>query len=110
MLKKTAMLFLALVLIISASAGFAAESAKGKTGKAVKTEQSKYPAAYEKAILAAKAEVPVAAVFQGLLNEQETDTTVAFLFFDNNTLRAYEVTVIKEINKVKTVKIGGSNI
>ena len=110
MLKKTVMLFLALVLIISASAGFAAESAKGKTGKAVKTEQSKYPAAYEKAILAAKAEVPVAAVFQGLLNEQETDTTVAFLFFDNNTLRAYEVTVIKKINKVKTVKIGGSNI
>ena len=46
MLKKTAMLFLALVLIISASAGLAAESAKGKTGKAVKTEQSKYPAAY----------------------------------------------------------------
>ena len=34
MLKKAAMLFLALVLIISASAGFAAESAKGKTGKA----------------------------------------------------------------------------
>ncbi len=110
MLKKTVILFLALILMISASAGFAAEKANGKTGKAVKTEQSKYPAAYEKAILAAKAEVPVAAVFQGLLNEQETDTTADFLFFDNNTLRAYEVTVIKEINKVKTVKIGGSNI
>ena len=36
MLKKTVMLFLALILIISASAVFAAEMANGKTGKAVK--------------------------------------------------------------------------
>ena len=110
MLKKTVMLFLALILIISASAGFAAEKANGKTGKAVKTEHSKYPAAYEKAILAAKSEVPVTAIFQGMSAELETDKTIAFSFYDNNTLRAYEVTVIKEINKVKTVKIGGSNL
>ena len=110
MLKKTVMLFLALILMISASAGFAAENANGKTGKAVKTEQSKYPAAYEKAILAAKAEVPVTAAYQGMLVEQETDKTIAFSFFDNSTLRAYDVTVIKETNMVKTVKIGGSNI
>ena len=110
MLKKAVMLFLALILMVSASAGFAAEKVNGKTGKAVKTEQSKYPAAYEKAILAAKSVVPATAIFRGMLIEQETDKTIAFSFYDNSTLRAYEVTVIKEINKVKTVKIGGSNI
>ncbi len=110
MLKKTVMLFLALVLIISASAGFAAEKTNGRTGEAVKTEHRKYPAAYEKAILAAKAEVPVTAAYQGMLVEQETDKTITFSFFDNSTLRAYDVTVIKETNMVKTVKIGGSNI
>ena len=110
MLKKAVMLFLALILMVSASAGFAAEKVNGKTRKAVKTEQSKYPAAYEKEILAAKSEVPATAIFRGMLVEQENDKTIAFSFYDNSTLRGYEVTVIKEINKVKTVKIGGSNI
>ena len=110
MLKKTVMLFLALILMVSASAGFAAEKVNGKTGKAVKTEHIKYPAAYEKALLAAKSEVPDTAIFRGMLVEQENDKTIDFSFYDNSTLRAYEVTVIKEINKVKTVKIGGSNI
>ena len=110
MLKKTVMLFLAVILLVGASAGFAAEKANGKTGKAVKTEHSKYPVAYEKAILAAKAEVPATAVYRGMLVEQETDKTIDFSFYDNSTLRAYDVTVIKETNMVKTVKIGGSNI
>ena len=34
MLKKAVMLFLALILMVSASAGFAAEKMNGKTGKA----------------------------------------------------------------------------
>ena len=51
MLKKTVMLFLAVILLVGASAGFAAEKANGKTGKAVKTEHSKYPVAYEKAMM-----------------------------------------------------------
>ena len=31
-------------------------------------------------------------------------------FFDNSTLRAYDVTVVKDIYQVKTVRIGGSNL
>ncbi len=110
MLKKAVVFLLALSLMIGVSAGFAAEKAKGETAPAAKTEHRQYPRAYEKEILAAKSEVPANAEYRGMLVEQETDKTIAFSFYDNSTLRAYEVTVLKEINKVKTVKIGGSNI
>jgi len=110
MLKKTVTLLLTLSLLLGASMAFAAEKAKAGAEPAAKTERVLYPRAYEKEILAAKSEVPATAEYQGMLTEQETDKTAAFSFFDNSTLRAYEVTVIKGINKVKTVKIGGSNI
>lgn len=110
MIKKAVIFLLALSLMIGASVGFAAGKANVAAGNAAKTGQSQYPRIYEKAILAAKAEIPAAAEFQGMLAEQETDTTADFLFYDNSTLRPYEVTVIKETNKVKTIKIGGSNI
>ena len=110
MLKKLVTCLLALSLMVGVSVAFAAEKASGETAEAAKTERNKYPRAYEQAILAAKSEIPATAEYQGMLVEKETDKTAAFSFFDNSTLRAYEVTVIKEINKVKTVKIGGSNL
>ena len=110
MLKKLVTCLLAFSLMVGASMAFAAEKANTEARPAAKTEHSQYPHAYEKEILAAKSEVPATAEFRGMLTEQETDKTAVFSFFDNTTLRAYEVTVIKEINKVKTVKIGGSNI
>ena len=110
MLMKVVSFLLALSLMTGVSVGFAAENVKDAAVPAAKTESGKDPYVYEKAIAAAKAEVPETAVFQGLLVEKETDKTVTVSFYDNSTLRAYEVTVIKEINKVKTVKIGGSNI
>ena len=110
MLKRIITCLLALSLLAGVQVSFAAEKANAEAGSAAKTERSHYPHAYEKEILAAKSEVPATAEYQGMLTEQETDKTAAFSFFDNTTLRAYEVTVIKEINKVKTVKIGGSSI
>ena len=110
MLKKLVTCLLALSLLTGVQASVAAEKSNAAAGPAANTERSQYPHAYEKEILAAKSEVPATAEYQGMLTEQETDKTAAFSFFDNTTLRAYEVTVIKEINKVKTVKIGGSNI
>ena len=110
MIKKAITFLLALSIMVGMSAGFAAGKANDGAGNAAKTGSSQYPRIYEKAILAAKAEIPATAVFQGIRVEQETDTTADFSFFDNSTLRSYEVTVIKETNKVKTVKIGGSNI
>ena len=109
MLKKLVTCLLALSIMVGAAVAFAAEKANTEAGPVAKTEH-KYPHAYEKEILAAKSEIPAAAEYQGMLVEKETDKTMAFTFFDNSTLRAYEVTVIKGIIKVKTVKIGGSNI
>ena len=110
MLKKVVLFLMALSLMVSVSAGFAAEKADSKAEQAAKTEQSKYPHVDEKAILAARSEVPATAEYQGMLVDQETDNTMAFSFFDIRTLRAYEVTVLKGSNMVKTVKIGGSAI
>ena len=110
MFKKLVTYLLALSLMVGVSAAFTAEKANAEAEPAAKTEHSQYPHAYEKEILAAKSEVPTTAEFRGMLTVRETDKTAVFSFFDNTTLRAYEVTVIKEINKVKTVKIGGSNI
>ena len=110
MLKRIITCLLALSLLAGVQVSFAEEKTNAEAEPAAKTERSQYPHAYEKEILAAKSEVPATAEYQGMLTEQETDKTLTFSFFDNSTLRAYEVTVIKEINKVKTVKIGGSNI
>lgn len=110
MLKRIITCLLALSLLAGVQVSFAAEKAGAEAGPISKAEHSQYPRAYEKAILAARSEVPATAEYQGMLIEKETDKTIAFSFFDNSTLRAYEVTVIKEINKVKTVKIGGSSI
>ena len=110
MLKRIITCLLALSLLAGVQVSFAAEKVGAEAGPISKAEHSQYPRAYEKAILAARSEVPATAEYQGMLTEQETDKTAVFSFFDNTTLRAYEVTVIKEINKVKTVKIGGSNI
>ena len=105
MLKRIITCLLALSLLAGVQVSFAAEKAGAEAGPISKAEHSQYPRAYEKAILAARSEVPATAEYQGMLIEKETDKTIAFSFFDNSTLRAYEVTVIKEINKVKTVKI-----
>ena len=110
MLKKVVLFLLALSLMVSMSAAFAAEKADERATQAAKAEQSIYPRVDEKAILAAKSEVPATAEYQGMLVDQETDMTKTFSFFDNRTLRAYEVTVLKGSNMVKTVKIGGSAI
>lgn len=110
MMKKVVLFLMALSLMVSVSAGYAAEKAEDKAVQATRIEQSMYPHVDEKAILAAKSEIPATAEYQGMLVDQETDTTKVFSFFDNRTLRAYEVTVLKGSNMVKTVKIGGSAI
>ena len=76
MLMKVVSFLLALSLMTGVSVGFAAENVKDAAVPAAKTESGKDPYVYEKAIAAAKAEVPETAVFQGLLVEKETDKTV----------------------------------
>ena len=110
MLKKAVMFLLAMFLMAGMTVGFAAGKANAGAGKAVRMVRSRYSPEEEKAILAAKAEIPATAEFQGIITEQETDRTTDILFFDNSTLRSYEVTVLKDAGQVKTVKIGGSNI
>jgi len=110
MLKKIVMFLAVMSLMVGVATGFAAEKTDSKAAQTAKTEQNKYPHVDEEAILAARSEIPATAEYQGMLVDQETDMTKAFSFFDNRTLRAYEVTVLKGSNMVKTVKIGGSAI
>ena len=111
MLKRITVFLLALTIMveISASVGLAAGETQGKSGQVVKTEakhrEFSYP--YESAAAAAKAEVPPDSILQGVMDDTDT---VTFSFFDNNTLRSFEAVVLKSVNKVTELKIGGSNL
>ena len=85
MLKKVVLLLMALSLMVSVSAGFAAEKAEYKAAQVTRTEQSKYPHVDEEVILAAKSEVPATAEYQGMLVDQETDMTKTVSFGVNLT-------------------------
>ena len=88
MLKKILLACLTAVMLLCASAGFAA-------GK------------YDPAIAAAKAEVPAGAVMYGI---DEDDHDITITFYDGNTLLSYEVEVWKNTNKIKEIEIKGSNL
>ena len=111
MLKRilTVLLALTMMISVSVSVGLAAEKANGEPGQGdqTKTWRHPYPKEYAIAAEAAKAEVPTDALFQGIIDGQDT---VTFSFYDNNTLRSYEAVVLKSVNKVKEVKIGGSSL
>lgn len=109
MLKKLAVFLLALTVMISVSipAGLAAEKAGAEPGQVTKAWRHAYPQAYEKEAEAAKAEVPPEALFQGIIDKEDT---VTFSFYDNDTLRSYEAEVLKSVSKVKEVRIGGSSM
>ena len=111
MLKRilTVLLALTMMISVSVSVGLAAEKANGEPGQGdqTKTWRHPYPKEYAIAAEAAKAEVPTDALFQGIIDGQDT---VTFSFYDDNTLRSYEAVVLKSVNKVKEVKIGGSSL
>ena len=71
MLKRIITCLLALSLLAGVQVSFAAEKAGAEAGPISKAEHSQYPRAYEKAILAARSEVPATAEYQGLLKSEE---------------------------------------
>ena len=110
MLKRAIAFLLTLTLMagMSVSAALAAEKANETPGQNAQPEAQhrEVPHVYESAAAAARAEVPPDAVFIGLKDDKDT---VMFEFFDNNTLRSYEAVVLKSVNAVQEVQIGGSS-
>ena len=110
MLKKVISYLLALILMagMSVSTVLAEEKANETPGQNAQSEAQPRELlhVYESGVAAARAEVPPDAVFMGLKDDKDT---VLFEFFDNNTLRSYEAVVLKSVNMVQEVKIGGSN-
>ena len=110
MLKKVTAFLLTLILMagMSFSTVLASDKANETPGQPAQPEAQhrEVPHIYESAAAVARAEVPPDAVFRGLKDDKDT---VMFEFFDNNTLRSYEAVVLKSVNKVQEVQIGGSN-
>ena len=110
MLKKVIAFLLTLTLMagMSVSTVLAAEIANETPGQNAQPEvrHREVPHIYESAAAIARTEIPPDAVFMGLKDDKDT---VMFEFFDNNTLRSHEVVVLKSVNKVQEVQIGGSN-
>ena len=80
MLKRIITCLLALSLLAGVQVSFAAEKAGAEAGQISKTERSQYPHAYEKAILAAKSEIPATAEYQGMLIERKPIRRLPFRF------------------------------
>lgn len=110
MSKKVISYLLAWILMagMSVSTVLAAEKANETLGQNAQPEAQlrEVPYVYESGVAAARAEVPPDAVFMGLKDDKDT---VMFEFFDNNTLRSYEAVVLKSVNMVQEVQIGGSS-